>query len=195
MSFSNKEMLFLIAYFLNKPLYGSIFNSIQAVIIGYIADHGYENLAYFNCISVLLYMICEIIISFWRPEVLNTKEMFMHHLFTIIQILICLSNNVETMYCSRLTYILEFTTIFYFLHSHTTDKKIKDIIGLIFIIIFYIVRFPIFTYYVYEYYQDINAIGLLLPLMPVPYILNIYWAYLMFLKVCRTINKNKQINK
>jgi len=66
---------------------------------------------------------------------------------------------------------------------------------LIFIIIFYIVRFPIFTYYVYEYYQDINAIGLLLPLMPVPYILNIYWAYLMFLKVCRTINKNKQINK
>lgn len=180
-------MLFLISYWINEHKYSSLINSVQAVIIGLIADYWYKDLHYLNCISVIMYMISDLIIGFWKPEILGGKEMCIHHLFTILQISLCLFNEIEIIYCSKFIYILEFTTIFYFLYLNTTDNKNKQTIGLFFIILFYIVRFPIFTYYVYEYYLDKNSIGIMLPLMPIPYIFNIYWAYRMFIKVYKIL--------
>lgn len=86
--------------------------------------------------------------------------------------------------------VLEFSTIFLICYQNSdnnkipfTQKKYKNLCGIMYIIVFYIMRFPIISYYIYEYLLSNHRNNILIPGIIFIYVLNLYWGFKIYKKL------------
>jgi len=182
-------MLYLIPFFKGNKTLTSMTNAGQSIILAYVAANYYPNLAYINNISIISYMITDLLTGYFKPGFFVRKSDIYHHWISLIQAVICLPYRIETMYCSKFIGILEVSSIFMHLYQQAGKGTIpyiyerhKNIYGLLFILSFCIMRFPVLTYYIIPYLRDENVNKIMMPLIICGYVLNSYWTYLIIKK-------------